>query len=396
MQTASAIVQSPLDHAHLTAALAAIHRVGMPGVFAEVRAGDDVWRGASGVADLETGRPVTPDMRHRVGSITKTFTAAAVVQQAEQGLIELDAPIGRYLPQLVLGARGAAITVRMLLNHTSGLADYLPTAYASLRAFPSLADTTPASLDANRFTRFHPTELIDMGVTAPAVGTPGGTPGVYSNTNYLLLCQLLEQVTGTTAETCITQNVIERAGLQHTELPDGPRVAGPHSRMYEAWFGMIDPPRDYSVYDMSWVGPAASLVSTVADLNQFFRKLLAGEIVSRPSLAQMQRSVPVISLEGKLIDYGLGLHKFEGGACWGHDGSAWGAGAISMSSADGERQLSVAVNLQRWNSLDSAGKPQRHPIDGALAAFCRQALHGDGTIPSGAAPREPSVGQAAR
>ena len=170
----------------------------MPGVFAEVRDGDQVWRGAAGVADVDTGRPVTADMRHRVGSITKTFTAAAVLQQVEAVRSGLDAPIGHYLPRLVPGERGHAITVRMLINHTSGLADYLPYAYASLRAFPSLANTTPESLDDNRFTRFHPTELIDLGVTAPAVGAPGGTPGVYSNTNYLLLCQLLERVTGIT------------------------------------------------------------------------------------------------------------------------------------------------------------------------------------------------------
>ena len=100
-------------------------------------------------------------------------------------------------------------------------------------------------------------------------------------------------------------------GLRDTELPAGPHVSGPHSQMYEAWFGMIDPPRDYSVYDMSWVGPAASLISTVADLNRFYGLLLPGEIVSGSSLAQMQRTVPVISFEGKRIDYGLGLHKME-------------------------------------------------------------------------------------
>ena len=308
-----------------------VHRAGMPGVFAEVRDGDQVWRGAAGVADLSTGRPVTPDMRHRVGSITKTFTAAAVLQQVESGQIGLDTPIGHYLPRLVPGERGDAITVRMLINHTSGLAEYLPYAYPSLKAFPSLAKTTPESLDHNRFTRFHPTELIEMGVTAPAVGTPGGTPGVYSNTNYQLLCQLLERVTGTNAEKCITQNVIERAGLRDTEFPVGPHINGPHSQMYEAWFGMIDPPRDYSVYDMSWVGPAASLISTVADLNRFYGLLLAGEIVSRSSLAQMQHTVPVICFEGKKIEYGLGLHKMEipgHGTFWGHDGTVWGAGAI--------------------------------------------------------------------
>lgn len=395
MQTTRVIVQNRLDPAQLRAAIDNVHRAGMPGVFAEVRDGDQVWRGASGVADVTTGRPTTPDMRHRVGSITKTFTAAAVLQQVERGQIQLDAPIGHYLPQLVPGERGDTVTVRMLLNHTSGLADYLPYAYSSLQAFPSLVDTTPESLDDNRFKRFHPTELIAMGVTAPAVGMPGSTPGVYSNTNYQLLCQLLEQVTGRTAEKVITQNVIERAGLRHTELPAGPYINGPHSQIYEAWFGMIDPPRDYSVYDMSWVGPAASLISTVADLNRFFGMLLAGEIVNRSSLAEMQRTVPVISFEGKKIDYGLGLHKIEVPGCgtfWGHDGSAWGAGAISMTRADGKRQMSVAVNLQRWNKLDSLGKPQHHPIDDALTAFYQLAMGGTGETPAGDASSSRPVG----
>ncbi|WP_405609222.1 serine hydrolase domain-containing protein [Streptomyces sp. NBC_01508] len=372
-------MKNPLDRAALNAAMENVHHAGMPGLFAEVRDGDQVWRGAAGVADVDTGRPVAAYMRHRVGSVTKTFTAAAVLREVESGRIGLDTPIGQYLPKLVPGERGAAITVRMLLNHTSGLAEFLPYAYPSLKGMPVVADTRPQSLDDHRFTRFDPVELIEMGVTAPAVGAPGGTPGLYSNTNYLLLAQLLEQVTGTTAERYITRNVIERAGLRDSELPTGPNVNGSHSQLYESWFGMIDPPRDYSVYDMSWVGPSASLISTVADLNRFFGMLLAGEIVSPSSLAQMQRIVPVISQEGKTIDYGLGLHPMEGpgqGVFWGHGGTVWGGGALAMTRADGRRQMSVAVNLQRWNRLDSNGKPQPHPIDDALMTLYRVAMYG--------------------
>jgi hypothetical protein len=79
------VVKNPLDPAELNAAMDKVHRAGIPGVFAEVRDGDQVWRGAAGVADVSTGRPVTPDMRHRVGSISKSFTAAAVLQQVESG-----------------------------------------------------------------------------------------------------------------------------------------------------------------------------------------------------------------------------------------------------------------------------------------------------------------------
>ncbi|MFB7588009.1 serine hydrolase domain-containing protein [Streptomyces sp. NPDC056169] len=367
-----------LDRAALRSALDGVHRAGVPGVFAEVRDSGRTWRGASGVADVGTGRPVTADMRQRVGSITKTFTAAAVMQQVEQGRIRLDAPIGGYLPRLVPGERGTRITVRMLLNNTSGIPDYIPYAFPSLGAFPSLPDVSTESLDDNRFREFRPEELIAMGLAAPPAGEPGATPGVYSNSNYLLLGELLKQVTGVPAEEYITRNVIERAGLRHTGFPIGTRIEGPHARMYEAFYGLIDPPRDYSVYNMSWTGTGAALVSTMADLDRFYAELLAGRIVSRSSLAQMQRTVPVRALDGSMIEYGLGLHKVatDCGTFWGHDGTVWGAGTISLTRADGRRQMSVAVNLQRWNTPDASGQPQPHPIDGALATLYGQALCG--------------------
>nr|WP_240507375.1 serine hydrolase domain-containing protein [Streptomyces kanamyceticus] len=366
-----------LNSAELDSAIENVHRAGVPGLFAEVRDGDDVWRGAAGVADVATGRPVTADMRHRVGSVTKTFTAAAVLREVEAGRIGLDAPIGRYLPKLVPGERGDAITVRMLINHTSGLAEYLPYAYPSLKAFPDFAATGPESLDDHRFTRFDPTALIEMGASAPAVGVPGGAPGLYSNTNYLLLAQLLEQVTDTPTEQHITRNVIERAGLRDTGFPTGPHVEGPHSLLYESWLGKIDPPRDYSVFDMSFAGPSASLISTVSDLNRFYGLLLSGQIVSHSSLAQMRRTVQIVSQEQKTIDYGLGLYPTEGpgqSVFWGHGGTVWGGGTLAMTRADGKRQLAVAVNLQRWNKLDSAGRPEPHPIDEALATLYRVAM----------------------
>ncbi|MGI5479051.1 serine hydrolase domain-containing protein [Streptomyces lavendofoliae] len=375
-------------HERLDSALEGVHRAGIPGVFAEVRDGDRVWRGASGVADLRTGRPVTPGLRHRVGSITKTFTAAAVMQQVERGRIRLDAPIGRYLPHLVPGERGRRITVRMLLNHTSGIPDYIPYAFPSIQGFPS--DVSSKSLDDNRFKRFRPAELIELGLAAPPTAEPGGPTGVYSNTNYALLGQLLERVTGSSAEEYITRNVIEPAGLRHTGFPDGPRIKGPHSRMYEALWGVLDPPRDYSVYNMSWVMAGAGLVSTMDDLNRFYGRLLDGGIVGRDSLARMQRTIPVRALDGTTIQYGLGLHKVDLGECgtyWGHDGTVWGAGTTSLTRADGRRQLSVAINLMRWNAPDTSGGSRHHPIDDALSALHRQALCGDGR--EGGVPHTP-------
>jgi D-alanyl-D-alanine carboxypeptidase len=110
-------VKNPLDAAELTPALDNVHRGGIPGVFAEVRGGDQVWRGAAGVAgvaDVSTDRHVTPDMRHRVGSISKTFTAAAVLQQFENGRIGLDTPMGRR-KETDRGSTGISIRERTLL-----------------------------------------------------------------------------------------------------------------------------------------------------------------------------------------------------------------------------------------------------------------------------------------
>lgn len=121
----------PFDPAKLRATLDATHDAGMHGLFSSVRDGRTRWDGASGVADVRVERPVTPNMRHRVGSITKTFMATAILQQVEKGRIDLDAPVNDYLPGLVPAMAGEQVTVRMLLNHTSGIGDYM--AWASRR-----------------------------------------------------------------------------------------------------------------------------------------------------------------------------------------------------------------------------------------------------------------------
>lgn len=340
----------------LAEAVLEVHRAGMPGTIAEVA----------------TQTPMTPELHHRVGSIAKTFTTVALLRLVEKGIIDLDAPIGRYLPEFVPGPRGEAITVRMLANHTSGLNEYLPVIYDSLRAFPNLAQTSPRSLVEQRFTRFSRRELITIGVGAPPAGEPGGLPGRYSNTNYLLLAELFESVIGTSAEEHIRAEVIEPAGLDETYFSAGSVLASPHTSLYESWFGMADPPVDLTDFDMSWVGPAAALVSTSTDLNRFFGLLVDGQLLRPESLEQMQSTVPVISFEGTTIEYGLGLHRREsddGTVWWGHDGSVWGGGALTFTRADTGKQMTVFTNRQRWNTLDESGRPQPHPINAALASL---------------------------
>ncbi|UUU23618.1 serine hydrolase domain-containing protein [Streptomyces sp. DSM 40750] len=366
-----------LDREGLRGTLDAIHEAGMYGTYASVREGRERWTGASGLADVDTGREVTANMRHRVGSISKTFTSVAILQQVERGRISLDAPVTDYVPELFDGTaadreRGDAITVRMLLNHTSHIGDYV------LGAFPSLAQNSTASLDEERFRSISPGELVRLGLAADATGRPGAQPGAYSNTNYVIAGLILEKVTGQKASTYLTRHVIDRAGLRHTSFPRTPYIKGPHPKMYESFYGLIDPPRDYSVYDMSWAYTAGAIVSTTDDLNRFYRKLLAGDLVGRASLAEMQRTVPVGLAPGAAIDYGLGIYTLELPGCgrfWGHDGGVFGAGTISLTRADGGRQLSMGWNLMKYQRLNEDGTAlEPSPIDEAINGHLVEAL----------------------
>lgn len=365
---AAAAPPGGLDPAQLRTSLDAVHAAGMYGLYSQVRDGRSVWSGASGVADVRTGRPVRPGMEHRVGSVSKAFTSAALIQQVRAGRLRLDDPIGRYLPKRVPGDRGKAVTVRMLLNHTSGIGDYVTS------AFPSLAENSGADVARYRFRTLAPTRLARWGLAAKP--TPQGTWS-YSNTNYVLAGLILRKVTGTDPERYITEHVIRRAGLRHTYFPRSPYIRGPHSGAYENLYGLIDPPKDFSTYDMSWAYTAGALVSTMSDLERFYRALLGGKIVDRTGLSEMQKTVP--EGEGTTAQYGLGIYRthLPCGDFWGHDGAVWGMGTIVLSTPDGRRQVAVGINLMKYERLDETGHPKPNKIDDALNAYLLKAACGD-------------------
>ncbi|GAA2673717.1 serine hydrolase domain-containing protein [Streptomyces lunalinharesii] len=352
-----------LDEPALRKSLQAFHDAGMYGAYSAVRDGSDAWQGAVGVADIDTGRRTSPQMEHRIGSITKTFTAVAVLQEVGKGHLALDAPIGRYLPDLVTGERGRTITVRMLLNHTSGIGEYSGAIF-----------NTADSFEGNRFHQFAPEELARLGIAAPPFGTPG--QGFhYSNTNYVLAGLLLRKVTGQSPESYITSHVIRKAGLRHTYFPQSATISGPHAKMYEAAYGGFTPPRDFSVYNMSWAATAGSLISTMPDLNRFYRALLGGELLAPAELRQMKTTVP---MEGSFMRYGLGLLQTTSacGDFWGHNGLVLGAMTWSLSSPDGRRQVSLGFNLTRYQQLDANNQPVASPIDDAMNDYIAQAACG--------------------
>ncbi|MEU7014062.1 serine hydrolase domain-containing protein [Streptomyces sp. 2RAF24] len=389
--TATARHTPALDREALRASLDAFRDAGMYGAFTSVRNGPERWRGATGVADTATGRPMAPGFEHRIGSISKSFTSVAVLQQVERGRIDLDAPVGRYLPGLVTGERGEKVTVRMLLNHTSGIADYV------LPAFPGILEDPGATLDRNRLRHIEPEELARLGLAAPPVRERGKFG--YANTNYILAGLILEKVTGQDAEAYITRHVIRPAGLRHTYYPSSPSLKGPHAGMYESFFGMIDPPRDYSTYDMSWASTAGAMVSTTDDLNTFYRKLLGGKLLGAAALREMRTTVPGYDTapgEEALMRYGLGIYTLRmpsGNWYWGHDGAVFGAGTWALSTEDGRRQVSIAYNLMKYQRFDEQGQPLPDLITPALYGYVDGALSG-APAPAGlrsAAPAAPVV-----
>ncbi|MFI6225952.1 serine hydrolase domain-containing protein [Micromonospora echinospora] len=349
-----------LPDAALTADLRAITEAGMPGVFAEARDGRDRWRGASGVADVTTGRPALPGFQHRVGSITKTFVAATLLQLVGERRIALDAPIGRYLPEFAVDG----VTVRMLLNHTSGISDYDHVIFA-----------TPEDIERHRSTTFTPRQLVRAGLGQPPTGAPGAA-FAYSNTNYILAGLIIERVTRRAATDEVHRRILRPLGLRQTYFPGlRPRIAGPHSRGYVPWYeGEL---RDFSVSNMSWAWTAGALVSTMADLNTFFRALLAGRLLRPAELAAMKTTVPFDPAQPEAAGYGLGLYRmtWPTGDVWGHDGLVFGHSAISLHTPDGRRQVSLAQNVTHYAL---PGTPD--PIGEAVGRFLNTALVGESAV----------------
>jgi D-alanyl-D-alanine carboxypeptidase len=340
--------------------LTAEHDAGMPGVFAQVRDGRRTVKVAAGLADVDTGLPADADMRHRVGSITKTFVATTVLQLVAERRVRLDAPIGRYLPDVVPGDTGRLVTVRMLLNHTSGIGDYILTLAGTLDGVIAMGDTTYA-----------PRELARIGLARPTTNPPGAK-WTYSNTNYVLLALMVEKVTGHSYRSEIGRRILRPLGLRDTYFEGAePQIRGPHMSSYVPWVdGKL---RDFSAYNMTWAWGVGEIVSTAADLNRFYRALLTGRLLRPAQLAAMQTTVVEDPAHPDVGGYGLGLYWLQApcGRFWGHDGGTIGHATISLTSPDGRRQVTMAENMRYY-----AAPGVITPIDVARGQFLVTALCG--------------------
>jgi D-alanyl-D-alanine carboxypeptidase len=308
------------------------------GALVEVRDEHGVWRGGSGVAELGTTRPIPVDDRFRAGSITKTFVATVVLQLVAEGRLRLEDPVESWLPGVV--PNGRRITVRQLLNHTSGVFDYLYT--LPMPPAPEFFD--------NRWRTWTAAELVQRAVANPPTSTEPGAAFAYSNTGYILLGRIIQKITGRSYGQEIERRIIRPLALRGTSMPGtSPRIPGPHPHGYvRAEQGLVD----YTEMNPSVMGASGDMISTTADLNRFFDALLGGRLLPGHLLDEMR--TPGIK-DGQM--YGLGLAwrvTTCGVRVYGNDGDALAYQAYSYSTADRRRQVTIAITPDFRTDPDDA------------------------------------------
>jgi D-alanyl-D-alanine carboxypeptidase len=338
---AAATEHGTRDRPALQSALDDLVASGGVGAVAEVRDGHRVWKGHSGVAQLETHRAVPADSRFRIGSVTKTFVATVVLQLVEHGRLHLGDTVESWLPGVV--PSGDQITIRHLLNHTSGLFDYLHTL-----VFPP----SPEFL-TYRSRTWTPDELVERAVSNPPVFDTPGMAFDYSDTNYILLGMIIEKATGTSYAHAIETQIIRPLHLRGTSVPGtSEEIPGPHLHGYvpiadSSGYALVD----YTESNPSVMGAAGGMISTTSDLNRFLAALFGGQLISRDLLLEMTDPG---TEHGR---YGLGLFIVQtacGIPVYGHDGDALSYNAWTYSTKDGSRQIAIGLTPSFHGDTDDA------------------------------------------
>jgi D-alanyl-D-alanine carboxypeptidase len=340
------------DPRRLQTGVDAVRAAGATGVLAQVHTGRDDHAARAGVADLGAGTPVPWDAYYRIGSSTKTFTAAVALQLVAEGRLRLGDPVERWLPRVVRGNGndGTRVTVENLLRQTSGLNDYD-------EGLPWVREFTPERFQRERFRTYSPRELVGLAMARapqwlPDQANPGAeTRWGYSNTNYVLAGMIVEAVTGRPLAQEIHDRIITPLGLRHTIVAGtSAYVPQPRATGYTQF-----PGRPGLVDTTVFVPfPDAPIISTTADMSTFLRALLSGRLLPAAQLVQMKRTVAADDLGEDGARYGLGISWRPVAGCrdgvWSHGGTMPGYLSEAAVTADGQR--AVAAVAMTWRPGD--------------------------------------------
>jgi D-alanyl-D-alanine carboxypeptidase len=301
----------------------------------------------SGVADLTTRRPVPRNGYFRIASVTKAFVATVILQLAGDGRISLDDTVEQWLPGVVSGNGndGRTITIRQLLQHTSGIHDDYPDYTSAEDFYQHRYDTYTSEQIVARAMRHHP-------------DFQPGKDWSYCNTGYTLLGMVIQRITGHPWHEEVQARIARPLGLDHTFLPGtSPTLPQPHAETYQRFTPggpLVDVTEQVSLVNNGEAG----LVSTTADLNLFFRALLGGRLLPPAQLAQMKRAIPISKEFEPLMPGardGLGLFSRPlscGGTYWGHEGGDSGWISAVGVTADGRRSVTVSLSGTLAESAD--------------------------------------------
>jgi D-alanyl-D-alanine carboxypeptidase len=343
--TADTTTAGRIDRDVVQRAIDEVARNGAAGVQVRISEGRRDFTVRAGVAEWGGNRPVPLDGRYRVGSITKVFVSTVVLQLVGEGGIDLDAPVSRYLPGLL--PDGDRITVRMVLQHTSGLYNYT-------RDLP----LDPAGFEAIRYRHWEPRELVAM-ATAKPLDFPPGTSWSYSNTNYVVAGLLIEKVTGRPYAESVERRVLQPLRLRDTSVPgDRVGIPGPHAHGY---FQVGDRVVDITRLNPSVAHSAGEMISTTADLDRFVEAVAKDELLEPAQAAEMKKLTDVSP------GYGLGLERQVlpcGAKILGHGGGIPGYSSLMLSSEDGRVRLDASFTSA---PADGSGEGVQELID---EVFC--------------------------
>jgi D-alanyl-D-alanine carboxypeptidase len=305
-------------------------------VIALVQRGKDLTVHTAGVAERGAEAPPSEDGHVKIASVAKAFSGAVALSLVEDGVLDLDDPIGKWRPDLP--AAWHAVTLRQRLAHTGGVPDFLAVP-AALEAISASPDVAPP-----------PRELLDF-VADEDLGFPPGSRYAYSNSDNIVVGLIVDAATGGSYEEALQELVWQPLGLGQTTLPRGPDVPGPfvHGYQYEPESGEY---ADVSeVLAGGWAWASGGMVSTPAELNRFVRGYVGGELFDAGVQAQ-QRDVRAGSSEpigpGENAA-GLALFRYRTscGVVFGHTGNTLGYTQFIAASPDGSRSVTVSMTVRR-------------------------------------------------
>ncbi len=320
-----------------------VNRLQVPGLQAYVRLADGrTWSGTSGTVDLARRIPLERAHILRVGSTTKSFTAVLALKLVEQGALDLEDPLSRWFPDY---PRADSITIRQLLNQTSGILEFLQSPEVIMKSImPSL--------------RWDMQDILDISARSEPPFPPG-RGWQYSNTNYVLLGLIVERLTGQTAAQLMREMIIDPLQLSNTYFipyEPAPEMLVPgFDRDLSRFPGMLD----ISPGNTSWATAAftsGALASTAEDLGKFYSALFAGDLLSPPSMQAMTTFVAADNPGFEAQDgYGLGLMRLEvdGQQLIGHTGEFMGGTAIAAYAPEGRDLVVVTTNLSFPNLVET-------------------------------------------